>query len=125
MEKKTTFELFQATEDIRKNDLVVTDNNGEARKATTPEVNEHYDYQQLIGELVDYCDLSYIDNVIEIIRDTVRHNQEKAFRAMRIQESHSSKKCTAEKCSCKFKYYNAKVKEQRIREEEFKKKSNL
>ncbi len=123
--EKNKFQLYQATEDIKKNNLVSLNNKGEARKASTAEVNEHYDYQQLIDELVDYCDLNYIDNVVEIIRDTVQHSQAKALRAMRIHEEHASKKCTPEKCSCKMKFYNTKVKEQKVKEEDFKKKSNL
>lgn len=123
--EKNKFQLYQATENIKKDDLVAMENKGEVRKATKAEVDEFYDYQQLIDELVDYCDLNHIDNVIELIRDTVRLNQEKALRATRLQEEHSSKKCTPEKCSCKMKYYNAKVKEQKLKEEDFKKKSNL
>ena len=123
--EKSNFRLYQATHDIKKNDFMTTNNRGEIRKATSAEVNEYYDYQQLIDELVDYCDLNHIDSVVDIIRDTVQHGQEKALRAMRLQEEHSSKKCTPEKCSCKFKYYNSKVKEQKQKEEDFKKKSNL
>ena len=123
--EKNKFKLYQVAEDIKKNTLVSVNNNGDVKKATSAEINEHYDYQQIVDELVDYCDLNYIDDVIEIIRDTVQHSQEKVLRAMRMHEEHTSKKCTPEKCSCKMKYYNAKVKEQKLKEEVHRRQSNL
>ena len=119
------FKLYQATENIQKNDFILVNNSTEARKATPIEVNEYYDYQQLVDELVDYCDLNHIDSVLEIVRDTIKSEQNKVIKAIRIHEEHSSKKCTAKKCICKFKYYNQKVKEQKIIEEDFKIKNNL
>lgn len=123
--EKNSLKLYQTREDLNKNDIIVIGDNEEIRKATKAEIDEHNDYQELMDELVDYCDLNYIENVIEIIRDTVKHHQEKVIRAMRIHEEHSSKKCTDLKCSCKFKHFNTKVKEQKIKEEEFKNKNNL
>ena len=116
--------LCVAGEDIKKNNAV-TFKDGKVYNLSSEEYSAIIDEEQIVDELCDYCDLNYMDNVLEVIRDVVRHKQEQTIRAMRMNQVHYRRICTPEFCQCEMVEYNRKVKEQRIAEEEYRIKNNL
>jgi len=122
-ELQTEF-FYIAGEDIKKNNAV-TLRNGKIYNLSNNEYSTIVDEEQLIDELCDYCDLNYMDNVLEIIKDVVRFKQEQTIRKMRINQIHYRDICTSDFCQCNMIEYNQKVKEQKETEEKFRKKNNL
>lgn len=87
--------LCVAGEDIKKNNAVAF-KDGKVYNLSSEEYGAIIDEEQLVDELCNYCDLNYMDNVLEIVRDVVRHKVESAIRILRMKK------------------YNRKVEEQKL-----------